>query len=85
MAKNKDAYAKARAMVEQDFQEDPNAPYQEDQGAIDAANSALHTAGNMQRQTYKQMGDASQAEQTAKEEADYQKKKAEALAKKKGK
>jgi len=71
-------------MIDQDFQEDPNAPYQQDPEVVDAANQALHSAGNMQRQTYKQMGDKSQAEQTAKEEEAYKQMKAKALAKKKG-
>ena len=83
MAKMMTAEEKARAMVNQDFQENPNAPYQQDQEVVDAENSALHSAGNLQRQTYKQAGDKSQAEQTAKEEEMYKAAKAKALAAKK--
>lgn len=55
MAKKMSAEERAKALINEDFQEDPNAPYQDDSDVVDAANSALHSAGNLQRQTHRQM------------------------------
>lgn len=82
MAKKMSDAERARALLEQDYQENPDAPYQEDQGVIDAANKAFHSAGEMQRQTHRQMFNA---EMSKKDMEEMMRLKAEALSKKKGK
>ena len=71
----------AQDAVNADFQEDPNAPYQEDPAVIDQMNQLLHTSGNLQRQTSRQMFNKDMAKQDAERK---KKDLAEALAKKQG-